>query len=181
MLLIVPTYFWVRLQKNYPLWGFLFVLAHYWALLKTIVQAPNYVFPSLMNDTHIVGLMNEIIPPFDHLSTQLAIVGLKVKTLKCELWNPSGISSSIEIHQSCTWGHRCLMHFGCANEFSRLCFAFFGWNLISRHDAYQWSSSLGKRTCCIGHFILMCHSLTLLSHSNNTSFFFLPIFFGEFR
>jgi hypothetical protein len=47
--------------------------------------APIWVFPSLADDTHIVGPMNEIIRAFDHLSTQLALVGLKVKVLKCKL------------------------------------------------------------------------------------------------
>jgi hypothetical protein len=42
--------------------------------------------------------MNEIIS-FDHLSTHLALVGLKVKVSKCKLWSPLGISSSIKIPQ----------------------------------------------------------------------------------
>jgi len=50
---------------------------------------------------------------------------------------------------------------------------------FSRHGAYQWSSSLGRGTSCIRHFVLMCCLLTFSSHLNNT-FFFLPIFFGEF-
>jgi hypothetical protein len=32
-----------------------------------------------MNNTHIVGPMSDIIYAFDHLSTQLVLVGLKVK------------------------------------------------------------------------------------------------------
>jgi len=52
-----------------PLKGPLFVLAHYQILLKAIAQTPNYVFPSLVNNTHIVGPMSEIVPAFDHLST----------------------------------------------------------------------------------------------------------------
>jgi len=68
-----------------PLRGLLFVLAHYRNLLKTIAWAPNYIFPSQVDDTHIMGLLNEITPAFDHLSTQLALVGLKVKISKCKL------------------------------------------------------------------------------------------------
>jgi hypothetical protein len=83
--------FWVRLQKNDSLGGFLFVLTHYQAFLKTIAQIPSCVFPFLANDTHIVSSMNKIILTFDHLSTQLTLVGLKVKALKCKLWNPSRI------------------------------------------------------------------------------------------
>jgi len=52
-----------------PLKGPLFVLAHYQIFLKAIAQTPNYVFPSLVNNTHIVGPMSEIVPAFDHLST----------------------------------------------------------------------------------------------------------------
>jgi hypothetical protein len=61
------------------------------------MQAPNYVYPSIVDDIHIVGLVNEITHAFDHLSTQLTLVGLKVKVLKCKLWSPSGIFPNIEI------------------------------------------------------------------------------------
>ncbi len=63
---------------------------------------PSYVFPSLTNDTHIVGPMNEITHAFDHLLTQLALVGLKVKVSKCKHWSPAWISLSIEVPQGCT-------------------------------------------------------------------------------
>ncbi len=73
------------MKQGDPLRGLLFALAHYQTLLETIVQAPNYIFPSLANDTHIVGPMNEITHAFDHLSTQLALVGLRVK-VSCDVW-----------------------------------------------------------------------------------------------
>jgi len=71
-----------------PLGGPLFALAHYWALVETIAQTPNCVLPSLMDDTNIMGVMNEVVFTFDHLSTQLDLVRLKVKVSKCKLWNP---------------------------------------------------------------------------------------------
>jgi hypothetical protein len=43
--------------------------------------------------------MNEIIHTLNHLSTQLARIGLKVKMSKCQLWNPSRISLNIKIPQ----------------------------------------------------------------------------------
>ncbi len=82
--------------------GPLFALAHYWAFLETIMRAPSCIFPSLANDTHIVGLMNEITYAFDHLLTQLALVGLKVTVSKCKFWNPFGIFLSIEIPHGST-------------------------------------------------------------------------------
>jgi hypothetical protein len=86
-------------RQGNPLGGLSFVLAYYWTLLKTIMWAPNYIFPSLTNDTHIVGLMSEITHTLNHLSTQLALVGLRVKISKCKLWNPSGISLNMKIPQ----------------------------------------------------------------------------------
>jgi len=65
------------------------------------VWAPNYVFPSLTDDTCIVGPMSEITCAFDHLSTQLTLIGLRVNVSKCKLWSPLGIFPSIEILQSC--------------------------------------------------------------------------------
>jgi hypothetical protein len=49
-----------------------------------------------------MGPLNEISRVFDHLSTQLALVGLKVKVSNCKLWNPSKISQGIKIPQGCT-------------------------------------------------------------------------------
>ncbi len=40
-----------------------------------------------MDDTHIVGLMSEVVIAFNHLSTQLALVGFKANVSKCKLWN----------------------------------------------------------------------------------------------
>jgi len=62
------------------------------------VQAPIHVFPSLIDDIHIMGPMNKIIFTFDHLLTQLALIEFKIKVSKCKFWSPH-IFSSIEIPQ----------------------------------------------------------------------------------
>jgi hypothetical protein len=85
-----------------PLGGPLFALTHYLTFLKTITRAPNYIFPSLVDHTHIVRPVNEIIHVFDHLLTQLTLVGLRFKASKFKLWNPSRISPCIEIPQGST-------------------------------------------------------------------------------
>ncbi len=166
------------MKQGDPLGSPLFALAHYWTLLKTIAWTPIYVFPSLVDDTHIVCLLNEIISTFDHLWTQLALIGLNVKVSKCKFWSPSGIYSCIEILQG-YFGHRWLTHFGCANEFSRFCHAFFRWGFISKWGAYRHFSSFGKHPGCFGFFVFMCHSSIFLSHSDSTSFFF-TISYGRF-
>jgi hypothetical protein len=73
------------MKQGDPLGGHLFALAHCRAFLKIITQAPKFVFPSLMDDTHIMGTVNEFVLIFYHLSTQLALVGLRVKVSTCKL------------------------------------------------------------------------------------------------
>jgi hypothetical protein len=114
------------MKHNDPLGSLLFVLAHYRTFLETIVWTFSYIFPSLVDNTHIVGPMSEITCTFDHLSTQLTLVGLKVKVSKCKLWNPLGISPSIEIFQGCTLVIDGLRIFGCASGFLGLYHTFFG-------------------------------------------------------
>jgi hypothetical protein len=59
----------LSMKQGNPLGGPLFILAHYQTLLKTIVQAPNCIFPSLVDDIHNTRPMSEITRVFDHLST----------------------------------------------------------------------------------------------------------------
>ncbi len=99
---IIIIEFSLSTRQGDPLGGLLFTLAHYWTFLETIVWAPNCVFPSLMDDFHIVGPMNELFCAFDHLLTQLTQVGLKVKVSKCKFWSPSKIFLNIEISHNCT-------------------------------------------------------------------------------
>jgi len=72
------------MRQGDPLKGLLFVLAHYRVFVETITWTPSCVFPSLANDTNIVGLMNENFHAYDQLSTQLALFGLRVKVSKCK-------------------------------------------------------------------------------------------------
>ncbi len=78
-------------------------------------------------------------------------------------------------------GHIWFTHFGCANGFSSVYQAFFGWGFISRCGTYQQSSSLGKCIVFFEHFVFMCSSSTFLTHIDNTSLFFLHVSFGRFR
>jgi hypothetical protein len=48
-----------------------------------------------------MGPLNEIVLAFDHLSTQLALIGLKIKVLKFKLWSSSRISLGITNPQCC--------------------------------------------------------------------------------
>jgi hypothetical protein len=85
------------IRKGDPLRGLLFILAHYQVFLETIMWVFSYVFPSLVDDTHIMGPMSEITHAFNHLLTQLALIGFKVKMLNYKLWSAFEIFLGIEI------------------------------------------------------------------------------------
>jgi hypothetical protein len=42
----------------------LFALAHFRALYPIAIARPTCVFPSLVGDTHIVGLASDVLPIF---------------------------------------------------------------------------------------------------------------------
>jgi hypothetical protein len=88
--------------------------------------APSSVFPSLSKDTHIMGPLIEITHAFDHLSTQLTLVGLRVKVSNCKLWNPLGIFLRIEILEDCILVTNGLCILGVQVGFVGLYHAFFG-------------------------------------------------------
>jgi len=60
------------MKQDEPLGGLLFAMAHYRTLLKIVAQALNCVFPSLADNTHIMGPMSEVIPAFDPVSLSYA-------------------------------------------------------------------------------------------------------------
>jgi len=82
-------------KQGDPLGGPLFPLTHYQVFLETIMQTPQLCFSILVDDTHIMGTMSEIVFAFDHLLIQLTLVGLKVKVSKCKLWSPYGLGINI--------------------------------------------------------------------------------------
>jgi len=93
----------LSMKQGGPLGDLLFTLARYRTFLKTVAWTPSYVFPSLVDDIHILGPLNEIIPTFDHLSTQLTLIGLRVKMLKCKLESTMDLFN----HKIFSW-----LHFG---------------------------------------------------------------------
>jgi len=141
----------------------------------------NCVFPSLTDDTQIAGFMSEIISTFDHLSTQLTLVKLKVKVLKCKFWNPSGIFSSIKIPHGCTLVIDGLHILGVLMGSQDFVTHFLNEVLFQDVAHIDNLPFLGIAQIALGIFFFMCHSLTFLFHLDSTSFFFPHVFFSQFR
>jgi len=117
------------------------------------------------------------LPPFDPVNLNWA----QGQTIKVQALESIKDFFKHKDSSGLHFGHKWLTHFGCANGFSRLCLAFFGWGLISRCGAYWWFSSYGEHTSYFGHFVFMCHSSAFLFHSNNTSFFSFMFFLVGFN
>ncbi|KAL2620674.1 hypothetical protein R1flu_000879 [Riccia fluitans] len=90
---------WVVLQVHVKetLGGALFALAHLHALRTTASKHPLCLFPSLADDTHIVGPPEAVVPAFHTLEGHLSAVDLNVQPTKCAAWSPSGLSSSLSL------------------------------------------------------------------------------------
>ncbi|KAL2629302.1 hypothetical protein R1flu_013988 [Riccia fluitans] len=84
-------------RQGDPLGGALFALAHLRALRTMALEHPLCMFPSLADDTHIVGPSEVVLPAFHSLEGHLSAVGLTVQPTKCAIWSPSGLSSSLSL------------------------------------------------------------------------------------
>ncbi len=69
-----------------------FLLAHFHALHCSLGVFPLYSFPSLTDDTHILGFIHVVSLVFECFVSQLAFMGLLVQPCKCSTWVPSSLS-----------------------------------------------------------------------------------------
>ena len=76
-------------RQRDPLGGVLFTLGHQQALRATAAAFPDCAFPSIANDTHIVGPPARVAEAISHFVAQLALLGLSVQPSKCVAWSPS--------------------------------------------------------------------------------------------
>ncbi len=76
-LIIISSKFGTR--QGDPLGGLLFTLAHLCILCPIATTHPTFVFPSLANDTHIVGLALDELLGFLQLQKEFKALGLLVK------------------------------------------------------------------------------------------------------
>ncbi|KAL2644960.1 hypothetical protein R1flu_012547 [Riccia fluitans] len=60
-------------------------------------QHPDCIFPSYADDTHIVGLVDQVLLALHTLQDQLASVGLTIQPAKCTAWSPHGLPPSLSL------------------------------------------------------------------------------------
>ncbi|KAL2632598.1 hypothetical protein R1flu_004077 [Riccia fluitans] len=87
----------VGTRQGDPLGGVLFDLGHLRALRATVPQHLDCIFPFCADDTHIVGLVDQVLLAFHTLQDQLASVGLTIQPTKCTAWSPHGLPPSLSL------------------------------------------------------------------------------------
>jgi hypothetical protein len=64
-------------------WGALFILTLFRALHFTINHFPSYLFPSIIDDIHIIGPPSIVSTIYEHFKTELHAIGLSIQPKKC--------------------------------------------------------------------------------------------------
>ncbi len=75
----------------------MFILVHLRVLCTIAVIHPTCVFPSLVDDTHIVGPASTVVLAFLQLQKELSTVGPSVQPMKCVAWSPQGLDHFISL------------------------------------------------------------------------------------
>ncbi len=86
---IIPSI--MRTYQGDPLGGALFALAHFKALCSIINHFPSYLFPSIVNDTHIISPLSVVSYVYEHFQTELCALGFFIQFQKCVAWSPFGL------------------------------------------------------------------------------------------
>jgi len=85
-IIVIPSIMGIR--QGGPLGRALFVLAHFRALCSIANRFPSYVFPSIVDDTHIINPPSIVSSPYEHFQTELYAIDLSIQPQKCVMWSP---------------------------------------------------------------------------------------------
>jgi len=57
----------------------LFTLTHFRTFCPTITPHPTFVFPSLVDDMYIVGVVSDVVPTFVQLEAKFVALGFSIQ------------------------------------------------------------------------------------------------------
>ncbi len=80
-----------------PLGGFLFTLVHFCTFHDSANHIPSCLFPSGVNDSHIIRCALVVFKVFHHFTSWLDLVGLVVHHYKCVAWIFFGATFNVYI------------------------------------------------------------------------------------
>jgi hypothetical protein len=76
-------------HQRWSFGGTLFDLAHFRALHSIINHFPSYLFPSIIDDIHIIGPPFIVSFTYEHFQTEFHVIGFFIQLQKCVTWSPS--------------------------------------------------------------------------------------------
>jgi hypothetical protein len=68
--------------------GALFPLTHFRALCSTTSHFPSCLFPSIIDDTQIIGPLSIVSSTYEHFQIELCVIGFFIQPQKCVAWSP---------------------------------------------------------------------------------------------
>jgi hypothetical protein len=71
--MIIP--FAIGIRQGDPLRGALFALNHFRALCLIVNHFPFCLFPSIVDDIHIIGPLSIVLFVYEHFKTKLCVIG----------------------------------------------------------------------------------------------------------
>ncbi len=81
---------WYTIRDH--LGGTLFALTHFHVVHLTTTTHPTCVFPSFIDDTHIVGPISNVVPTFLQLHAKFTTLRFFTQPMKCVIWFPQGLN-----------------------------------------------------------------------------------------
>jgi len=82
------------IRQGDPLGRALFVSTFFEVLHSTISHFPCCLFPSIVNEIHIIGPPSTVSSTYEHFQTKLHAIGLSIQPQKCVTWSPYGLPSN---------------------------------------------------------------------------------------
>ncbi len=78
----------------------LFALTHFRALCFTTNHFLSCLFPSIVDDIHIIGPPSIVSFTYEHFQIKLCVIVLSIQPYKCVAWSPSCLPLDFNTHPS---------------------------------------------------------------------------------
>jgi hypothetical protein len=92
-LTIIPSA--MKTYQGNLLGGALFALVQFRALHSTTSNFPSCLFPSIVDDIHIISPFSIVSSAYEHFQTELHAIGLSIHPSKCVTWSSSSLPSNV--------------------------------------------------------------------------------------
>jgi hypothetical protein len=75
----------------------LFILTHFWGFHIITIAHPTYVFLSIIDGMHIVGLVLDVMRAFLWVQTKFITLRFSTQLMECVIWSPKKLYLSISL------------------------------------------------------------------------------------